>query len=142
MMTCYFIIIFIVYLLNKSHHSLTVAKVSDENLELKMFLLHLFDQVAEKCFHLFDEFSELRCASVRIFINNVIQFSPLHFLAGFVEKTALVSVIDALFTYETRLLAVWINTKNGALVAINALRMFFNLARHCVLGKIWVIKRK
>ncbi len=47
MMSCYFIVIFIVYLL-KPHHCLPVTKGSDESLELKMFLLNLFDQVAQK----------------------------------------------------------------------------------------------
>jgi hypothetical protein len=48
-----------------------------------------------------------------------------------VEKTALISIGNAFFTNETWLFAVWVDTKNRTFVAVNALWVFLNLARHC-----------
>ena len=132
----YFIEIFIVYLLNKSHHCLTISEGSDENLKLKMFFLDFFDQIAEKCFHLLNKLSKIWCACIGILVNDVFQFCPGHFLASFVEKTTLISVTDTLFTNEAGLLAVGIYTKNCTFVSINTLRMFLDLTWHCTPHKI------
>ena len=86
MMPGYFIVIFIVDMLNKLHHCITVTKVSNENLEFKMFFLNFPDEVAEKCFHFFNKFVKLNCASVGILVDDVIQFCPWHFLASFVKR--------------------------------------------------------
>lgn len=96
-----------------------------------MFFLNFPDKVAEKCLHFFDKFVKLNCASVGILVDDVIQFFPWHFLASFVEKSALISIGNALFTNKAWFFAVWVDTKNGTFVAINTFRVFLNLARHC-----------
>lgn len=52
------------------------------------------------------------------------------------KKTTLISIIDTLFTNETGFFAVWIDAEKNRFVTINALWMFFDLARHFDCEKI------
>ena len=93
--------------------------------------LDLFDEIGKEQLHFVLHGCELRDLCVGVFIENVFDFAPFHFLTGFVEKRTFLPVLEAIFTDKTRLTALRIHTDHEAGVSINAFGTVFEVfARH------------
>ena len=112
-------------------HFLRVAEVSCPNFELDVFFLDLFDQIGKEQLHFVLHGGELWDFSVGVFVENVFDFAPFHFLTGFVEKRTFLPILEAIVADKTRLTTLRIYTDHEAGVAVNAFGTVFEVfTRH------------
>lgn len=112
---------------DKVVHFLGVTKTSCPDLELDVFVFDALDHVGEEELHLILHGTELRDFGVGIFIENVFDLTPFHFLAILMKQRALFSVFESIGTDEARLTALGIDTDHETLVTVNTLRRVFEV---------------
>ncbi len=126
-----FVKLSLVYHKDEIVHFFRVAEVSCPYFELDVLFLDLFDEIGKEQLHFVLHGCELRDLCVGVFIENVFDFAPFHFLTGFVEKRTFLPILEAIFTDKTRLTTLRIHTDHEAGVSINAFGTVFEVfARH------------
>ena len=92
-----------------------------------MFILDSFDHVGEEELHLILHGTELWDFSVGIFVEDVFDLTPFHFLAALMKECTLLSVFEAICADEARFTALRVDTDHETLVAVDALRGVFEM---------------
>lgn len=92
-----------------------------------MLILDAFDHVGEEEFHLILHGTELWDFSVGIFVKDIFDLTPFHFLATLMKECTLLSVLEAIGADEARFAALRIDTNHETLVAVDAFRRVFEM---------------
>jgi hypothetical protein len=117
----------LIYHRNEVIHFLRVTKVPRPYLKLNVLLLDLLYQIGKEKLHVILHRVELGDFRVGVLVKDVLYFAPFHFLACFMEKSTLLSIVKSTFTDEARLTALGIYTNHKAMIAIDTLREVFEV---------------
>jgi len=113
-----FIKLSLIYHYDKVVHFLWISKVSCPYFEFYMFFFYLFTQIGKEQLHLVLHCVKLWNLCVRIFIKNVLNFTPFHFFTGLVKKSALFSILESIFTDKSRFTTLWIYTNHETEISV------------------------
>jgi len=124
-----FIELALIYHCNKVIHLLRIPKTSRPYFKFHMFIFNFFYHICKENLHLILHWTELRDFCIWIFIENILNFTPFHFLAALVEQSTFLTIVQTILADESWFTALRVNTYHETEVTIYALWTCFEMFR-------------